>query len=234
MGRPLVFVALDFPDGPAAWKMVESLRSVNPYFKVGLELFVSEGPAFVRKLVAADCKVFLDLKFHDIPNTVAGAVRSTVRTGAGWINVHSGGGSHMMRAAAEAAKEEAIRLGLVPPKMIGVTVLTSLSDEDVQEIGFPRSASAQVKHLVELAQSSGLDGVVCSPEEIALVRALAPVDFLTMVPGIRPRGADAGDQKRIMTPREAAKAGATCLVVGRPVTKAKDPLSALESILGEL
>lgn len=232
--KPLVFVALDFPDAHSAWDVTERLRAVNPYFKVGLELFVAEGPSFVEKLVASGCQVFLDLKFHDIPNTVAGAVRSAVRTRATWINVHCGGGGTMMRAAKDSAVEEARRLGIPPPKVLGVTVLTSLKDEDLQEIGITRSSAAQVKLMVELADSSGLDGVVCSSQELALVRTTAAPTFLTMVPGIRPLGSDLGDQKRVMTPEAAAKLGADCLVIGRPITQANDPEAVLRKVLASL
>lgn len=232
--KPLVFVALDFPDAKTAGSMAERLKHVNPYFKVGLELFVAEGPAFVEKLVAGGCQVFLDLKFHDIPNTAAGAVRSAIRTRAGWINVHCGGGSQMMRAAKEAASEEARRLGIPAPKVLGVTVLTSMKDEDLHEIGMLRSAAAQVKSFVELAQNAGLDGVVCSSQELPLVRSTAGPEFVTMVPGIRPAGSDVGDQKRVMTPQEAAKLGADCLVIGRPITKAPDPEKALREVLASL
>lgn len=232
--RPKIFTALDFPDAASALEMAGRLRALNPCFKVGLELFVAEGPDFVKRLVASGSEVFLDLKFHDIPNTAAGAVRTAVRTGAAWINVHCAGGSAMLRASAEAGREEAAKLGVPVPKILGVTVLTSLKDEDVQEIGFPRSASAQVKNFVELAGAAGLDGVVCSAHEIGMVKSLAGKSFLTMVPGIRPPGAEAGDQGRVMTPKEAVNAGADCLVIGRPITQAKSPEEALSRVLESL
>jgi orotidine-5'-phosphate decarboxylase len=195
---------------------------------------VAAGPSFVQSLVDNGGKIFLDLKFHDIPNTAAGAVRSAVRLGVEYLNVHCGGGSEMMRTAAHALAAEAKKLSVPRPKLLGVTVLTSLDDHGVQEVGFPRSASAQVKQFVELAQGAGLDGVVCSAHELALVRSLTSEKFETMVPGIRPQGAAADDQKRTLTPREAAQAGAHCLVVGRPITAAKDPVASLEGILAEL
>ena len=234
MPTPKVFVALDYPEASAAFAAFRQLQPVNPYFKVGLELFVSAGPAFVQSLADNGAKLFLDLKFHDIPNTVAGAVRASTRLGVEFLNIHCGGGTAMMRAAAEANKSEALKLSLPAPKLLGVTVLTSLDDQAVQEIGFPRSASAQVKQFVELAQSAGLDGVVCSAHELPLVRQLTGPGFATMVPGIRPAGASADDQKRTLSPREAASAGATCLVIGRPVTAAANPVAALEGILAEL
>jgi orotidine-5'-phosphate decarboxylase len=229
-----VFLALDYPGAAPAWPVIRKILPFNPYMKVGLELFTAEGPAFVAALRAEGAEVFLDLKFHDIPNTVAGAVRSAVRLGVSYLNVHCGGGREMMRTASAACAEEAARLGVPQPKLLGVTVLTSLDDQAVQELGFPRSASAQVKQFVELAQDSGLDGVVCSPHEIPLVRSLAGESFVTMVPGIRPGGSSAGDQKRTLTPAEAKKAGAHCLVVGRPVTGASNPVEAMQAILAEV
>lgn len=234
MPAPKVFVALDYPDAASAFALFRRLQPVNPYFKVGLELFVSAGPSFVQSLTDNGGKVFLDLKFHDIPNTVAGAVRSSVRLGVEYLNVHCGGGSEMLRAAALANGEEAKKLSIARPKLLGVTVLTSLDDAGIREIGFPRSASAQVKEFVELAQAAGLDGVVCSAQELALVRSIAGPKFETMIPGIRPAGSGSDDQKRTLTPKEAASAGANCLVVGRPITKAADPVAALEGILRDL
>lgn len=227
--KPKIYIPLDFPDAKAAMAMVDKLLPVNPGFKVGLELFVAEGPSFVRELTKRGADVFLDLKFHDIPNTVAGAIRSASALGVSWFNVHCGGGSAMMKAAVKARDEAGGKT-----KLLGVTVLTSLDDAAVQEIGFPRSASAQVKHFVELAKEAGLDGVVCSPQELALVKQVAGPGFVTMIPGIRPAGSDVGDQKRVMTPKEAAAAGAHCLVIGRPITAAADPAEALRKVLAEL
>lgn len=232
MARPQIFIPLDYPNAAAARAMVEKLLPQNPGFKVGLELFVAEGPAFVRELSARGAEIFLDLKFHDIPNTVAGAIRSASELGVSYFNVHCGGGGEMLRAAAH-ARDAAAKNGR-KTKLLGVTVLTSLDDLGVQEIGFSRSASAQVKHFVELAQECGLDGVVCSAHELPLVKQLAGPDFLTMIPGIRPAGSDVGDQKRTMTPKEAASAGAHCLVIGRPITGAPDPAEALRKVYAEL
>ncbi|MGZ3713642.1 MAG: orotidine-5'-phosphate decarboxylase [Bdellovibrionota bacterium] len=234
MTKPRVFVALDYPDAASAFAMFRQLLPTNPYFKVGLELFVSAGPAFVQSLNDNGAKVFLDLKSHDIPNTAAGAVRSAVRMGVDYLNVHCGGGSEMLSAAVAAVADESKKLSIARPKLLGVTVLTSLDDKGIQEIGFPRSASAQVKNFVELAMNAGLDGVVCSAQELALVRTLAGGDFETMVPGIRPAGSAENDQKRTLTPKEAVQAGAHCLVIGRPITKASNPVASLEGILGEL
>jgi orotidine-5'-phosphate decarboxylase len=232
LSRSKVFIPLDFPTARAAWPIVEKLLPLGPGFKVGLELFVAEGPAFVRGLRERGAEIFLDLKFHDIPNTVAGAIRSASELGVSYFNVHCGGGGEMLRAAAR-ARDEAARKGAAP-KLLGVTVLTSLDDQGVQEVGFGRSASAQVKLFVELAQACGLDGVVCSAQELALVRQLAGPAFVTMIPGIRPAGSAAGDQKRTMTPKEAAAAGADYLVIGRPITGAPDPVEALRKVLAEL
>ena len=232
--KPKVFVPLDYADVDAAFAMFRKLFPVNPYFKVGLELFVSAGPQFIHKLSAEGAEIFLDLKFHDIPNTVEGAVRSATRLGVRYMNVHCGGGSAMLEAAVRARSEAAAKLGVPKPTLLGVTVLTSLDDHAVQEIGFPRSASQQVKHFVDLAMSAGLDGVVCSAHELPLIAQLAGDKFVTMVPGIRPSWSGADDQKRIMTPGEAAAAGAHCLVVGRPVTAAADPADALRKVLAEL
>lgn len=228
-----IYVALDTPDANQALQWVKDLAPLNPYFKIGLELFTSQGASFVERVKSMGGRVFLDLKFHDIPNTVAGAVRASVRMGVDILNVHCSGGSEMMSAAARACTEEAAKLGIPRPHLLGVTVLTSLDDSALGEIGFPRSAGAQVKQFVDLAIQSGLDGVVCSPHEIALVKSLKK-DFLVLVPGLRPADAEKGDQKRIATPQEAVRAGAEFLVIGRPVTQAKDPKAALEKILREI
>jgi orotidine-5'-phosphate decarboxylase len=229
-----IFVALDFPTAQLALPVAKKLIPVNPCLKVGLELYVAEGPSFISRLKEAGAEIFLDLKFHDIPNTVAGAVRSATRLGVDYLNIHCGGGGEMIRAAVEACRDEAAKASVKRPKLLGVTVLTSLDDVGIQEIGFPRSASAQVKHFVELAKDNGLDGVVCSGQELALVRSIAGDEFITMVPGIRPAGSDTQDQKRILTPAEAVKAGASCLVIGRPITGAADPAVAMAKVLGEL
>lgn len=234
MAKPKVFIPLDFPDAAAAKAMVKQLLPLKPGFKVGLELFVAEGPGFVGELVGSGAEVFLDLKFHDIPNTVAGAIKSATRLGVKYFNVHCGGGSAMLEHSVRARDEEAKRLGIAKPLLLGVTVLTSLDDQAIQEIGFPRSASAQVKQFVELAMSAGLDGVVCSAQELALVKQIAGPDFITMIPGIRPAGSASDDQKRTLTPKEAAAAGAHCLVIGRPITGAENPAEALSKVLQEL
>lgn len=229
-----VYVALDYGMAEQALSMADKLLPINPYFKVGLELFMAEGPGFLSELSSKGAKIFLDLKFHDIPNTVAGAVRSVVRLQPDVINVHCGGGEEMMRAAAVACKEESHRLGVSPPKVIGVTVLTSLDDLAISQIGFPRSASQQTKHFMDLAINAGLDGVVCSGQDLALLNVLAPKGFESMVPGIRSAGDILNDQKRTLSPGEAVRLGANNLVIGRPITQAKDPVEALQNVLKEI
>ena len=222
-------MALDFPDGKAARALAGRLRGRCGWFKVGLELFVSEGPALVSA-IAREGRVFLDLKLHDIPNTVAGAVRAAARTGAAMINVHASGGPDMMIAAREAVAEGSGDR----PLLVAVTLLTSIGKEAMARLPFVGDPSAFVLRLAGLAAEAGLDGVVCSAEEVAAIRAARGPDFLTVVPGIRPAGADAADQKRIATPAAALSAGASILVVGRPVTRAASPEAAVEAIVEEM
>lgn len=220
-----LIVALDFPDAAAALAMAARLDPALCRVKVGKELFVAEGPSVVDRLHERGFEVFLDLKFHDIPNTVAGAVRAAARLGVWMVNVHASGGTAMMRAAREAAAQAA-----KPPLVIGVTVLTSLADRDLAEIGFAGAAADNVARLARLAQASGLAGVVCSAEEAGLVRASLGPDFVTVTPGIRLPGSDRGDQSRVVTPVDAVRRGAHYLVIGRPVTQAADPSATLEDI----
>jgi orotidine-5'-phosphate decarboxylase len=228
--RDRLCVALDFDEGHAARSLARRLEGRCGWFKVGLELFVSEGPAVVAA-IARSGRVFLDLKLHDIPNTVAGAARAAARTGAAMINVHAAGGREMMAAARDAVAgiEEALR-----PKIIAVTLLTSIGKDAIAELPFDGSPSAVAVRLAALAADAGLDGVVCSAAEIAAVRAAHGAGFLAVVPGIRPSGADAGDQNRIATPAAAIGAGASILVVGRPITRSADPEAALEAIVAEM
>ena len=200
-----------------------------------LLLFTAAGPSMVRELTSRGDRVFLDLKFHDIPNTVAGAVQSAVATGAWMVNVHASGGSAMMKAAAEAAKKTADALSRPRPLVIAVTVLTSMNDEALQEIGVGRTMMDQVVHLARLTQSAGLDGVVASPLEIAAIRSACGSDFQIVTPGIRPadqQGKD--DQARTMTPAEAMAAGSSYMVIGRPITAAPNPREAAEKIAASL
>ncbi len=223
MGTKL-FVALDYPDAKSALSIYKKLNSLDVGFKVGLELFTAEGPDIVRKLVGEGAEVFLDLKFHDIPNTVAGAVRSAAELGVAFANIHIVGGEAMVRAA---VKEKG------DTKLLGVTVLTSVDDSALSEVGIERQASDWVLELAKKGKTWGLDGVVCSPLEIGSVGKACGKNFVTMVPGIRPAGAE-GDQKRVMTPLEASEAGAHYIVVGRPITQAKDPVKAAKEILQEI
>jgi orotidine-5'-phosphate decarboxylase len=225
-----IFVALDTPDLAQAAAWAEAVRPCVGGVKLGLEFFNSNGPDGVRRIVDLGLPVFLDLKFHDIPNTVAGAVRAVAGLGAAIVNVHASGGSAMLRAAAAAAADH----GADRPLVIAVTVLTSLDDNDLAGVGQRTPAAVQVERLARLTQSCGLDGVVCSPAEIATLRAACGDDFRLIVPGIRPNWASTGDQKRIMTPREARDLGATLLVIGRPITGADDPAAAAARIREEL
>jgi orotidine-5'-phosphate decarboxylase len=203
--------------------------------KLGLEFFVAHGPTGVQAVVGdSGLPLFLDLKFHDIPNTAAGAVRAAVALGPTFLTIHTSGGAAMMKAAAETAATEAERLGRVRPRLLGVTVLTSLTDRELDTVGQATPVADQVVRLAALAAESGLDGVVCSPHEIAAVRQHAPANFVIMVPGIRPAASLLGDQKRVMTPAQARTAGADYLVVGRPITQDKDPAAAARRIAAEL
>jgi orotidine-5'-phosphate decarboxylase len=224
-----VYVALDTTDLDYARQLAERVRGHVGGLKLGLEFFSAHGPDGVRAFQDLELPLFLDLKFHDIPNTVAGAARAAAALGVGIINVHASGGGAMMKAAAEAAR------GVNPKtKVIAVTVLTSLSDSDLAAVGQTPSAGEQVLRLAQLTKTSGLDGVVCSAHEIAPLRAALGPDFLLVVPGIRPAGSDLGDQHRVMGPVEAHKAGASILVIGRPITAAPDPAKAARDIAQSL
>ncbi|WP_127347982.1 orotidine-5'-phosphate decarboxylase [Pseudidiomarina mangrovi] len=220
-----VFVALDYPTPAAAWPLIDQLDPHQCGLKVGKELFTAAGPEFVRALVHRGFKVFLDLKFHDIPNTVAKAVRAAAELGVWMVNVHASGGTRMMRAAREALADLP-----QPPLLIAVTVLTSMSAEDLAELGVTIPLADQVQHLATLAAQSGLDGVVCSAHEAAQLKAQFGANFVLVTPGIRPSGSDAGDQRRIMTPEQAAALGIEVLVIGRPITQAADPATVLQAI----
>jgi orotidine-5'-phosphate decarboxylase len=224
-----VFVALDTPDLNKALVLANSVKSHVGGLKVGLEFISAHGPEGVRAVAALGLPVFADVKFHDIPNTVAGAVRAVAGLGCSILNVHAAGGAAMMRAALEAAH------GVDPrTKVIAVTVLTSLDDSDLAATGQTPPAADQVVRLAKLAQDCGLDGVVCSAHEIAAIRKACGSGFLLVVPGIRPAGSDLGDQRRVMTPAEAHKAGADILVIGRPITGAPDPEAAARNIAASL
>jgi orotidine-5'-phosphate decarboxylase len=220
-----VIVSLDFPDGKQALDLCQKLDPSSCKLKIGKELFTREGPALVEKLISSDFDIFLDLKYHDIPNTVASACRAAADLGVWMLNVHASGGRVMMEAASEALDKTTHK-----PLLIAVTVLTSMSQEDLSELGITNSVEEQVIMLANLAKSSGLNGVVCSAKEASRLKAELGEDFCLVTPGIRPANSDSDDQKRIMTPAEAIEAGSHYLVIGRPITKAEDPLVALESI----
>jgi len=202
--------------------------------KVGLEAFVAEGPSLVRSLAGSGAGVFLDLKLHDIPNTVSRAAAAAVTTGASIVNCHAAGGTEMMKAFGEGARAAAAKAGLPAPRLVAVTILTSLDAAAVRAVGLEGSPREAALRLAILAKESGLDGVVCSPEEIETIRAALGDDFLLVVPGVRPRGEAAGDQRRVATPFDAIRAGADLLVVGRPITGAKDPAAAARAIVAEI
>jgi len=231
-----LLVALDVDSGARALELASQLRSVAGGFKVGSRLLTLEGPALVRTLVDSGARVFLDLKFHDIPNTVAQAVDSAVQSGAWMINVHASGGIPMMRAAGDAGRNAAARLNRQPPLLIAVTVLTSMDDGTLCEVGVQRPLHEHVIALARMTQEAGLDGVVASPLETASIRAACGKDFVIVTPGIRgaSAGTDRNDQSRTMGPAEAVRAGASYIVVGRPIIAATDPRKAAESIAAEL
>lgn len=224
-----IFVALDTPSLDRARTLAQTLKPFVGGVKLGLEFYGANGPEGVRAIASAGAPVFLDLKLHDIPNTVAGAMKALLPIGAAILNVHASGGAQMMRAAAEAAGTAERRA-----KIIAVTVLTSLEDRDLPLIGVSSTALEQAVRLAVLAKDSGLDGVVCSPHEIAAVRSACGPNFLIVTPGMRPAGGELGDQKRVMTPKQALDAGADILVIGRPITGAPDPVNAARQIAAEL
>jgi len=227
--RDRLIVALDAPNAEAATELVKQLEGTCKWFKVGLELFVAAGPSFVESLVSSGHSVFLDLKFYDIPNTVAGAVRSAAKLGARLLTVPAAGGPAMLEAARMALEGVAN-----PPQLLAVTVLTSMDDSQLTASGVERTPAKQAELLARMGLKSGIRGFVCSPEEVAALRALTGPEGVFAVPGIRPAGADHGDQKRLATPADALRNGATYLVVGRPITKAANPAHAAEAILKEM
>jgi len=215
-------------------KLVQQLAPVVGAFKVGKELFVSGGPEVVRKIRSSGASVFLDLKFHDIPNTVARAVAAAAQLDVQMLTIHSTGGSEMMRAAEQTAQETAKRLGRTPPLVLGVTILTSLDSNELAEIGMNANVGHQVERLASLAIRAGLRGLVCSPLEIAGLRQIIPTDIQLITPGIRPADEKKDDQKRTLSPTEALAAGADWLVIGRPICAAENPRAAAEKILASL
>jgi len=231
-----LLIALDVPSGGEALQLADTLRGSVGGFKIGNQLFTAEGPVIVRTLAAKGDRVFLDLKFHDIPNTVASAVAAATSLGAWMINVHAAGGLKMMQAAAETARRTAAAEGRPAPRMIAVTVLTSMSGEALAQTGVSGAVIEQVSRLAKLAQHAGLDGVVASPQETSVIRALCGDAFEIVTPGIRGGSASTtkNDQERTMSPGEAIAAGASYIVVGRPVIAAPDPRKAAERIAEEI
>lgn len=225
MNDPKIIIALDYPAAAPALALVGRLQPSLCRLKVGKELFTASGPALLEQLMQRGFEVFLDLKFHDIPNTTAQACKVAASMGVWMVNVHASGGRRMMEAAREGLANFAR-----PPKLIAVTVLTSMAQTDLTELGITVTAAEQVLRLARLAQASGMDGVVCSAQEAAELRKQAGDGFCLVTPGIRPANATADDQSRVMTPQAALQAGANYLVIGRPVTQAADPLQALLGI----
>jgi orotidine-5'-phosphate decarboxylase len=224
-----IIVALDYPDARSALALVERIEPGSCRLKVGKELFTRAGPQLVEQLVARGFDVFLDLKFHDIPNTVASACHAAAELGVWMLNVHALGGERMMLAA-----REGIGRAAQQPLLIAVTILTSMDEHDLAGIGLAGSPQDNVMRLAGLANNCGLDGVVCSSRETAALRASLGEDFLLVTPGIRPAGLASDDQRRVMTPLEAIHSGSSYLVIGRPVTQADDPVSVLRTLNSEL
>ena len=231
-----IILALDVSSEREAVELVTELKDCVGAFKIGLELFTSLGPRIIEAVKNAGAeRIFFDGKFHDIPNTVAGAARATARMGVWMMNVHASGGSAMMAAARDAAADEADKLGIPAPVIIAVTVLTSINAETLQhELSVPVLLQNQVSHLAQLAQNAGLDGVVASPHEIAAVKDTCGPEFMVVTPGVRPAWAATNDQKRIMTPGDAVAGGADYIVIGRAITAADDRRLAAETIIAEI
>lgn len=230
-----LIVALDVDSAQKAKALCSALRGVAGMFKVGSQLFTSAGPDLVREIVASGERVFLDLKYHDIPNTVAAAGVEATRLGVSIFNIHASGGSEMMQRTADSVSNCAQAEGLPRPQVIAVTALTSANTEVLREVGYGDTPAEMVTRLASLAAASGMDGVVASPQEIAKIRAVVTKsDFLVVTPGVRPAGTQLFDQKRVTTPREAIRAGADYIVVGRPILEAPDPAVAARQILDEI
>ncbi|MEW5902284.1 MAG: orotidine-5'-phosphate decarboxylase [Acidobacteriota bacterium] len=228
-----IIIALDVNTKREAMALVGRLTEAR-IFKVGMELFTAEGPSLLEEMSKQGKGTFLDLKYHDIPNTVARAVRSAARHGVSMITLHASGGREMLARAAEAIRQESAERGIARPALLGVTVLTSLRDAELREIGCSVPVADQVLRLAALARAAGLDGVVCSPHEIEIIKKELGKDFLVVTPGIRPAWAAAQDQKRVTTPAEAVRKGADFLVIGRPITAAPSPQEAFLRVVEEL
>ncbi len=229
-----IIVALDVNNIEGSEKLVGELRSIVKIFKIGSELFTSCGIEAIDTVRRKGGKVFLDLKFHDIPNTVMKASRAITRQGIHMFTVHAMGGFDMMKGAKEASREEALRLKTPPPLVLGVTILTSMNAKDILSIGVEGSITDEVLRLAKLAEKAGLNGVIASPQEVEILRKNLGRDFLIVTPGVRPSWSEKNDQERVATPKEAIDKGADYLIIGRPITAAEDPKSAAEKIIREI
>jgi orotidine-5'-phosphate decarboxylase len=229
-----VYVAIDTTDSARAAELALRLKGLVGGFKLGLEYFTANGPAGMEAVSGLGMPLFVDLKLHDIPNTVAAAMKGVVRLKAAITTIHASGGAAMIRAAVDGANDEAVKLGVTPPAVVAVTILTSLDQAGMEQVGFGGPVLDQVKRLAALAQESGAAGIVCSPLEVEAVRAQCGPDFKLVIPGIRPAWSEAGDQKRFLTPAEARAKGADVLVIGRPITGAAAPAEAAGRIRAEL
>jgi len=227
--EPRIIVALDFPEEKSAMAMVQKLDPKMCRLKIGKELFVRSGPQFVEKVQGLGFDVFLDLKFYDIPNTVAGACRAAADLGVWMVNVHASGGHKMMEAAKQAIVNSSHQ-----PHLIAVTILTSMTSHDLSELGFDLTPMEEVQRLAAIAHDCGLDGVVCSPLEAEILTQQLGKEFLLVTPGVRPEGSDRGDQNRVLTPIQALQAGSDYLVIGRPITASEDPILSLENIIASI
>jgi orotidine-5'-phosphate decarboxylase len=229
-----LIVALDFPDADQAERLIDQLYEFDLIYKVGMESLYGYGDRVFSYMEARDVRHFIDAKVHDIPRTVAAAVKQLVRHGTHIVNVHALGGAEMMKAAVQAANERAAELAMTPPHVFAVTVLTSMSQSDLLDVGLGGDPLDNAMRLARLAHDAGCSGVVCSAHEVADIKGMLGSYFLTLTPGIRPSGAEHGDQKRVATPADAVRAGADYLVVGRPITGALDPAAAVEAILTDM
>ena len=234
MNTDKLIVALDTPSLEKAEKIVDKLCNVVKIFKIGSELFTAAGPAAIKMVHKKKCKVFLDLKFHDIPNTVANAAEVATSLGVFMFNVHAHGGRTMMREASQSVEKAAKKFKMPKPLVIGVTVLTSLDEDDLKELGIKRFLKDQALYLARMAKEFGLDGVVASAQEAKRIKQVCGENFVVVCPGIRPAGAEVADQKRIMTPKEAIAQGADFLVMGRPILEAKNPLKVAREVVEEI
>ena len=230
----MIIVALDFDSAEKALNLVDTVKEYTPYFKVGLELFSRCGTSIVKEISQRNCKVFLDLKYHDIPNTVKSAAKVAIEAGVWMYNVHALGGYEFMKSVAEFNREYAEKVGVKPPLLIAVTVLTSLSDEDLRLVGINSDVDTEVLRLSELAKKAGLDGVVCSAKEVRKIKENLGEDFITVTPGIRPSWAAKNDQKRVVTPKDAVKLGTDYMVIGRPITRSSNPALAIKNLIWEI